>query len=48
VNWNPDAFLRPDGKAYEARGEIYAIRVADGLAVRLTRSANIDIQPVFR
>lgn len=48
LSWTVDSHLRPDGLAYEALGELYAIRVADRLAVRLTRSRTIDGQPVFR
>lgn len=48
VAWNIDPLIRPDGLAYETRGELYAIRLSDGLRVRLTRSRMIDGQPVFR
>lgn len=48
VSWNIDPHLRPDGMAYETLGELYAIRVSDGLAIRLTRSRTSDGQPVFR
>jgi hypothetical protein len=48
VTWYIDAYLRPDGRAYEVRGDLYAIRLTDGLAIRLTRNPTIDAQPVFR
>jgi hypothetical protein len=46
--WTIDPLVRPDGQVYNADLELYAVRVADGLAIRLTRSAMIDTQPVFR
>jgi hypothetical protein len=48
LSWSLDQYLTADGQAYEGGGEIYAIRLMDGLAVRLTHSPTIDGQPVFR
>jgi hypothetical protein len=48
VTWYIDASLRADGLAYEINGDLYAIRVADGLAIRLTRAPTVDAQPFFR
>lgn len=36
------------GSSYSTMSEVYAIRVADSLAIRLTRSPGVDAQPVFR
>lgn len=46
--WGIDPHLRLDGRAFDTLGDLYAIRLSDGLAVRLTRSRTIDGQPVFR
>jgi hypothetical protein len=48
IAWFVDPYISADGLRYLVNGEIYAIRVADGLAIRLTRSELIDRQPVFR
>lgn len=48
VTWHVDSYLRSDGLAYESLGDLYAIRLSDGLAFRLTRSPHADAQPVFR
>jgi Tol biopolymer transport system component len=46
--WTGDPHLRADGASYDSGSEIYAIRVTDGLAIRLTRSPRVDVQPFFR
>jgi hypothetical protein len=48
LRWEIDPFLRADGLVYELFGEIYAVRLSDGLAIRLTRSHGVDTQPFFR
>jgi hypothetical protein len=48
VQWAIDPWLRPDGVGYDLSYGLYAIRVADGLAIRLTRWRRTDGQPVFR
>jgi hypothetical protein len=53
VDWTPDTWwtvlpqLQPDS-VFLALPELYAIRVNDGLAVRLTRHPASDMQPFFR
>jgi hypothetical protein len=46
--WHIDPTLRHDGQAYEVLGEIYAVRIEDGLAIRLTKSPWADTSPFFR
>lgn len=46
--WTIDPTFRLDQRDYYVLSELYAIRVADGLAIRLTRSPTTDAQPVFR
>lgn len=48
LSWYMDPYLSDDGRSYDSWGEIYAIRVADGLAIRLTRWPWADSQPFFR
>jgi hypothetical protein len=48
LSWFLDPYLNPGDLFYQISGEIYAIRVADGLAIRLTRSPFTDRQPFFR
>lgn len=48
LQWAIDPSLRSDGLLYELFTERYAIRVADSLAIRLTRFPRIDGQAGFR
>jgi hypothetical protein len=49
VSWNPDTFITPDPPSYySSLGEIYAVRVADQMAIRMTRSLHTDAAPFFR
>jgi hypothetical protein len=48
LEWAFDPSLRSDGRLYDLLPELYAHRVADSLAIRLTRFPIIDAQPVFR
>jgi len=49
VAWNVDPALLHDGFSYYATlGEIYAVRVSDGRAIRLTRWPLIDAQAALR
>ncbi len=48
LEWSMDADLHPTDGYYNSLGEIYAIRVTDGLAIRLTRNPHVDAQPFFR
>lgn len=48
ISWSMDPELHPTDGYYNSLGEIYAIRVSDGLAIRLTRNPHIDAQPFFR
>jgi len=48
LTWSIDPHVSADGQGYDTLGELYAIRLADGLAIRLTRTPTIDAQAVFR
>ena len=48
IEWTVDPFLQSDGRFYSTLGEIYAVRVADGRAIRLTRWGLLDAQAAFR
>lgn len=57
ASWTPDSrfvllhwSIDPTwvGSYYSSLSEIYAVRVADGLAIRITRAPTIDAQAVFR
>ncbi len=48
VNWSIDSQWIAGEQSYQVRGEIYAIRAADGLAIRLTRSTAFDRRPRFQ
>jgi Tol biopolymer transport system component len=48
VSWSVDPHATPDLQGYQVRGDVYAIRVTDGLAIRLARSPAFDGQALFR
>ena len=48
IHWDIDPYLDAERGLYEVRGDLYAIRLADGLAIRLTRSVAFDGQASFR